>query len=253
MALADLLEQSPVLAVDELARRFSVSAQTVRRDFQYLEQRGLITRTYGGAVARTDDPLSRERAFLTREAERAAQKQAIACAALALVEPGSTVIMDASTTVLQLARALPPEIELTAIINALPIGMELSRRPNVAITAIGGTMRHTSLSLAGPIAEANLRRLFADSAFISARGLAPRHGLTEANPYESALKEIMVTNATRVIALLDASKLGRTALSFFAPVSAIDVLVTDDGADPALLAQLRETGLQIIVAPIAPS
>ena len=133
MALADLLEQNPVLTVDDLARRFNVSAQTVRRDFQYLEQRGLITRTYGGAVARNGDPLSHERTFLAREAERSAQKQAIARVALALVEPGATVIMDASTTALHLARALPPDIELTAIVNALPVGTELSRRPNILL------------------------------------------------------------------------------------------------------------------------
>src|SRR5579885_2465083 len=172
MALADLLEESAVLTVDELARRFNVSTQTVRRDFLYLEQRGLIRRTYGGAVARDDDPLSRERAFLAREAEHAAQKRAIAREALSLVAPGSTVMLDASTTVLELARALPLDVELTAIVNALPVGMELGRRPSVTVTSLGGTMRHTSLSFAGPIAEANLRRLFADTAFISARGLS---------------------------------------------------------------------------------
>lgn len=248
MALADYLEQNPVLTVDELARRFKVSAQTVRRDFQYLEQQGLVTRTYGGAVARDDDPLSRERTFLAREAERAAQKQAIACAALELVTPRSAAIFDASTTVLHLVRALPPEIELTAIVNALPIGAELARRPNVALTMIGGSMRHTSLSFTGPIAEANLRRLFADTAFISARGLSAQSGLTEASPYESALKEIMVANATRVVALVDSSKLERNALSFFAPLTAVQTLVTDDGADPALLARLREAGVEVRVA-----
>src|SRR5439155_372092 len=154
MALADLLEQNPVLTVDDLARRFNVSAQTVRRDFQYLEQRGLITRAYGGAVARNGDPLSHERTFLARETERSAQKQAIARVALAHVEPGSTVIV--------------------------------------------------------------------------------------------------VANSRQVIALIDASKLERTALSFFAPVAAIDVLVTDDGADPQMVAQLHETGLQVHMAPVAP-
>ena len=248
MALADLLEENAVLAVDELARRFSVSTQTVRRDFQYLEQRGLIRRTYGGAVARDDDPLSRERAFLAREAEQAAQKRAIAREALLLVTPGSIVMLDASTTVLELARALPLDVELTAIVNALPVGMELGRRPNITVTSLGGTMRHTSLSFAGPIAEANLRRLFADTAFISARGLSLQRGVTEANPYESALKEIMVANAARVVALIDASKLDRTALSFVAPVTAIDVLITDDGADAQIVDRLRDAGLCVRVA-----
>jgi DeoR/GlpR family transcriptional regulator of sugar metabolism len=252
-ALGDLLSENPILTVEDLARRFGVSLQTIRRDFQDLERRGLITRGYGGALARAADALSHEGAFGARQGEQAAQKEAIARCALALVAPGSTVIFDASTTVLALVRLLPPDIELTAIVNALPVSMELGHRPGVATTTLGGTMRATSLSSGGPIAEATMRRLFADTAFISARGLSLRRGLTEANPAESALKEIMLVNATRAVALVDSSKLGRTALSLFAPLERIDVLVTDDGADPATLDRLRDTGLEIHVAHTPPS
>jgi DeoR/GlpR family transcriptional regulator of sugar metabolism len=250
MALADLVRRNPVVAVDDLARRFTVSAQTIRRDFQVLEQQGLLTRTYGGAVTNADDALhlSREHAFRSREEEGAVQKQAIARAVVSLVEPESTVIFDASTTVLQLARALPMDIEITAIVNALPIANELSRRPNVTLTMIGGTLRHTSFSFTGPISEAALSRLFADTAFISARGLALQRGLTEANPSESALKEMMVANATRVVALIDSSKLGRTALSLFAPFSSVDMLGTDDRADAGVVEQIRATGVEVSIA-----
>jgi len=250
-AVAGLLDENAILTVEDLARRFDVSTQTIRRDFQDLERRGLITRSYGAAVARAAGPLSREGAFGAREVERATEKEAIARCALALVVPGSTIIFDASTTVLALACLLPLDIELTAIVNALPVATELGHRPNVTTMTLGGTMRHTSLSCGGPIAEATMRRLFADTAFISARGLSPGRGLTEANPAEAALKEIMMANATRVVALVDSSKLGRTALSFFAPLERVDVLVTDDGADPAALAHLRETGLEVHVAPPA--
>lgn len=250
LELAALVKQNPVVTVDDLARRFNVSAQTVRRDFQFLEQQGLLTRTYGGAITRADDVLhvTHEQAFRAREQLRAAQKRAIARTAVQLVEPESTIIFDASTTVLQLARVLPIEIEMTAIVNALHIAMELSRRPNVVLTMIGGTLRQTSLSFTGPISEAALSRLFADTAFISARGLALHRGLTEANPSEAALKEMMVNNAGRVIALIDSSKLGRTALSLFAPFSAIDILITDDGVDQDVVAQVQSAGIEVRVA-----
>lgn len=253
MALADLVRRNPVVAVDDLARRFNVSAQTIRRDFQALEQQGLLTRTYGGAITNLDDALhlSREHAFRAREKERAAQKEALARTAVGLVEPEATVIFDASTTVLQLARALPLDIELTTIVNALPIANELSRRPNVTLTMIGGTLRQTSFSFTGPVSETALSRLFADIAFISARGLTIQRGLTEANPNESALKEMMVANATRVVALVDSSKFGRTALSLFAPFSALDILVTDDGADAALVELVRGAGVEVRVAATA--
>jgi len=250
LVLADLVKQNPVVTVEDLARRFSVSAQTIRRDFQLLERQGLLTRTYGGAITRADDRLrlSSERAFRAREEVKSAPKRAMAWLAADVVEPESTVIFDASTPVLQLARELPREIELTAIVNALPIATELTQYPNVILTMVGGTLRQTSFSFTGPIAEASLSRLFADSAFISARGLALQRGLTEANPSETALKEMMVANATRVVALIDSSKLGRSALSLFAPIAAVHVLVTDDGADPSMVEQLRALGVEVRVA-----
>jgi DeoR family fructose operon transcriptional repressor len=251
MALAELLKQNAVLTVDELVHRFGVSAQTMRRDFQYLADQGLLTRTHGGAVARAAEALGFEGSFKLRMAQQARQKAAIARAALGLVALGSTVMMDASTSVLALAQRLPRDAELHAIVNALPIGSELSVRAGVTTTMIGGTLRSTSLSASGPLAETMLRRLFADTAFISARGLSLERGLTEANPSESALKEIMIANATRVVALVDSSKLGRTALSFFGPLTDLDVVVTDDGADPRLLRGLRERGIDVRVAPPA--
>ncbi|MGD0475292.1 MAG: DeoR/GlpR family DNA-binding transcription regulator [Candidatus Velthaea sp.] len=248
MALAELLKANPVLTVDELVRRFGVSAQTMRRDFKYLADAGLLTRTHGGAVARSAEALGLEGTFKLRVAERAPEKAAIARAALDLVAPGSTVMMDASTSVLALAQRLPRDIELHAIVNALPIGSELSRRSGITTTLIGGSIRLTSLSASGPLAETMLRRLFADTAFISARGLSLERGLTEASPAESALKEIMIANATRVVALVDSSKLERTALSFFGPVTDIDIVVTDGAADPQMLRGLRDRGIEVRIA-----
>jgi DeoR/GlpR family transcriptional regulator of sugar metabolism len=78
--------------------------------------------------------------------------------------------------------------------------------------------------------------------------LSLERGLTEANHAESALKEIMIANATRVVALVDSSKLERTALSFFGPVTDLDVVVTDDAADPRMLRGLRERGIDVRIA-----
>jgi DeoR/GlpR family transcriptional regulator of sugar metabolism len=261
IALVELLKENPVLTVDELVRRFGVSAQTMRRDFQYLAECGLLTRRHGGGVARTiakdppgtvaEEPAFAD-AFQLRVAERSAQKAAIARAALSFVTPGSTVMMDASTSVLALAERLPREIQFHAIVNALPIASELSSRAGVTTTFVGGTLRSTWLSAWGPLAEAMLRRLFADTALISARGLSIQRGLTEGSPAESAVKEIMIANATRVVALIDSSKFNRTALSFFGTVTDIDVVVTDAEADTQVLRGLRDRGIEVLVAPASP-
>jgi DeoR family transcriptional regulator, fructose operon transcriptional repressor len=247
LALIDLLDEQDVFSVDVLARRFAVSGQTIRRDLQALEEQGLLRRTYGGAVSRSTEN-SAELAFHTREEANRPQKEAIARAALALIECGQTVMFDASSTVLHLARLLPLDFEGTAVVNALPIGYELSRRQNINLTFLGGSLRHTSLSFAGPLAEATLRRLFVDTAVISAKGCSAVHGFTEANPFEAQLKELVVAKSSRVIALIDSSKLGRAAMVQFAPANCARVLVTDWGADPESIDALRQCGVEVVIA-----
>jgi DeoR/GlpR family transcriptional regulator of sugar metabolism len=247
LALIDLLEEQDVFSVDALARRFAVSGQTIRRDLQSLEDQGLLRRTYGGAVARSGEH-GPELAFHTREEAYRPQKEAIAHAALAFVDRGQTIMFDASSTVLHLARLLPLDFQGTAVVNALPIGYELGRRHDINVTFLGGTLRHTSLSFAGPLAEATLRRLFVDTAVISAKGCSAVHGLTEANPYEAQLKELVVAKSSRVIALIDSSKLGKTALVQFAPVSCARILITDWEADLEAVDALRQCGVEVVVA-----
>ena len=243
----DLLEEQDVFAVEDLARRFDVSTQTIRRDLRAMEVQGLLRRTYGGAVAR-GAAHSLEHSFRSREEERKPQKEAIARAALARLVPGQTVMFDASTTVLYLARLLPSDFEGTAVINALPVGLELSRRHRLNVTFIGGTLRHTSLSFAGPLAEATLQRLFVDCAVISARGFSATHGLTEANPFEARLKELVVANAGRVLALVDSSKLGRASMMHFARVERVTTLITDSEAAQKEVDAIQACGVEVIVA-----
>lgn len=246
LTLIDLLEEQDVFSVEALSRRFGVSAQTIRRDLQALEEGGMVRRTHGGAVARSG-PSSHEFAFHTRAETNKPQKESIARAALPLVEQGYTVMFDASSTVLHLARLLPMDFEGTAVVNALPIGYELSRRARMNVTALGGTLRHTSLSFVGPLAEATLRKLFVDTAIISAKGCSAIHGLTEANPFEAQLKELVVAKSRKVIALIDSSKLGRVALVQFAPANGIHTVITDYDADPEMVDALRQCGLEVVV------
>jgi DeoR family fructose operon transcriptional repressor len=247
LALIDLLEEQDVFAVEALSRRFGVSSQTIRRDLKAMEAQGLLRRTYGGAVTRGTSQVL-EHNFLSRVEERRPQKEAMARIVAPLLTYGQTIMFDASSTVLHVARQLPFDFEATAVINALPVGLELGKRPHLNVTFLGGSMRHTSLSFAGPLAEAAMNRLYVDCAVLSARGCSVRHGLTEANPFEARLKEIVVAHAGQVIAVVDSSKLGKAALMHFAPVERVDTLITDYNADPALLDALRAEGMNVVTA-----
>jgi DeoR/GlpR family transcriptional regulator of sugar metabolism len=251
LRLAELLITSDAVSLDDLARTFGVSTQTVRRDLALLERQGLVRRTFGGAVTRAAITVS-EPAFVARDRAQAAEKRAIARAALALLTPGESLFLDASTTALALARVLPDDWTGEVVATSLPVAAEMARRPGVRLILVGGEFRHSSRSFSGPLAQEMLERLHVRVACMSARGLDLQHGISEAHAGEAALKRIVLARTERTIGLVDSSKLGCTATHLVAPLGALDTLVTDDRAEVALLAGLR-AAIRLVVAPIAPS
>lgn len=236
--LASILAETDAVALDTLARRFGVSTQTIRRDLDALERQGLVRRTFGGAITREALHLS-EPAFVAREQEQAEAKGVIARAALAHLRSGESLFIDASTTALALARLLPDDWEGDVVVTALPAAMEMARRPRVRLMVVGGEFRHSSRSFSGTLAEEALQRLCVATALISARAVHPQRGLMEAHAGEATLKRIVLTHANRVLALVDSSKLGGTALHYVAPLTSVSVLITDSHAPTEALAALR--------------
>lgn len=247
LQLASLVAETDVLTLDALAHRLGVSTQTIRRDLAHLERQGLVRRTYGGAITR--EALERsEPAFVAREATRAAEKRAIAQAALASLRCGETIFFDASTTVLTLARLLPDDWQGEIVVTSLPAAMEVSRLPGAQLTVVGGEFRYSSRSFGGPLAEEMLQRLCVGTAYISARGLDLQRGLMEAHAGEAALKRIIMGNAARTTVLVDSSKLGATALHRIAPLNAVHTVITDSQAPAGLVAGMRKHGVEVLIA-----
>jgi DeoR/GlpR family transcriptional regulator of sugar metabolism len=252
LQLAELLAGADAVALDDLARRFGVSTQTVRRDLAMLERQGLVRRTYGGAVTRAALDLS-EPAFVARESVHAAEKRLIAQATLGLLVRGDSLFLDASTTALALARLLPDDWAGDVVATSLPVATEMARRPSVRLVLVGGEFRHSSRSFSGPLAQEMLSRLYVRTACISARGIHPQHGLSEAHAGEAALKRIVLGHAARVLVIADSSKLGMTATHAVGPVDVIDTLITDGQADPGVLDTLRGSGVQVLLGGTAPA
>lgn len=247
LQLASLLAGADAVTLDALARKFGVSTQTIRRDLARLERQGLVRRTYGGAITREALDLS-EPAFVARERAQSTEKRAIAQAALATLRAGESIFLDASTTVLALARLLPDDWVGEVVVTSLPAAREVSRQPGVRLTVVGGEFRHSSRSFGGPLAQEMLQHLCVTTAYMSARGVHPERGLTEAHAGEAALKRIIVANAERVILLVDSSKLGKTAAQRIAPLSAIALMITDSGAPFDVVTDLRSRGVEVVIA-----
>lgn len=229
--LLDLLHQRGSLRTAEVASLMDVAEETIRRDFEKLEREGQLKRSHGGAVRL--ESVRREFSAAERAVQHTAEKQRIAAAAARHVEPGQTVYLDGSTTVLEFARVLP-DMALTILTNSLPVVSVLAERPAIRVVVIGGDLQAGAMSCTGSAAEQMLRQFRIDVAFLSCRGIDARRGLSDASEGHANLKRCAVAQAEATILLADASKSGLASSCFFARLDQVTRWITDK-APPAPL------------------
>lgn len=230
----------------ELAEEFGVSEMTIRRDLEMLEADGLARRVRGGAISVVSR--SYEPPFAIRATTASSAKEAIGVSGAALVNDGDTVIIDVGTTALALARALHGKRGITVVTPSLPVAVELGADSDIRVVVTGGQVRNGELSLTGGMAEDAFAAMNCDLAFIGIAGIRADPGLTEYNPDDARVKRAAIAAARRVIVLADAGKLGRVAFSTVAPLSVLDVLVTDAPAEHPEAAEIAAAGVRIVEA-----
>jgi DeoR family transcriptional regulator of aga operon len=247
-----LIEERAFASVAELSAEFGVSAVTVRNDLDALEAEGGVRRIRGGAMP-FDAARLRERPFEEAAVEAASAKARIAAAAADLLEPGMSVFLDVGTTAAAVARELLRRDglrELTVITSGLSIALLLEAAvPRLQVVVTGGTLRPLQHSLVAPLADQVLRLLHADLALIGCNGVDAVAGVTNINLPEAEVKAAMIAAAARAVVIADGSKIGRVQLGHVADATAVDVLITDQSAPAAALAELRALdGPRIVLA-----
>ncbi len=237
------------VSVADLAVRFDVTGETVRRDLGALARQGLILRVHGGAVRPDVAAVVDEPDLAQREQDRLAAKTAIGAAAQSLLPPsGGSVLFDAGTTTLRVAQALTGDRTLTAVTNALPLAAHLSGVPRCETTLLGGRVRRKTQAAVGADTVAALGRLRVSVAFLGTNGLSLRHGLSTPDPDEAAAKRAMIAAAERVVVLADSSKFNREDLVSFGALAEVDAIVTDDGIDSAFRDDLAALDIEVVIA-----
>jgi DeoR family fructose operon transcriptional repressor len=247
-AIAGLVTDRGRVAVTAVAEHFGVTTETVRRDLAVLERAGMLRRVHGGAVPvgalNVVEPVLGERRPTRTEAERR-----IAAAALAqLPSPGGSLILDGGGCTAALAELLPGDRPLVAATNSVPIAARLGGAPGLTLHLLGGRVRGTTQSAVGESTVAALTALRADVTFVGTEGISAEHGFSTPDEAEAAVKRAMARAGQRVVVLGDSTKLGREHLVRFAAVTEVDVLVTDDEADPAVVAELQRCGVEVVLA-----
>jgi DeoR/GlpR family transcriptional regulator of sugar metabolism len=248
--IAGLAEEQGRVSVAELSERFEVTDVSIRRDLVLLEKAGRLRRVHGGAVA-----LSRtwgQNAYALKARENRERKGRIGAAAAELIGRGDIVIFDSGSTVAQVAVNVPGPLRrrsaLTAVTNSLPVIDEIARWDNPHLVCLGGLYLPDDQALVGPQTVADLRELSADVVFIGCDGLTEETGLTTPHVLVAEVGATMAARARRVVCVADATKIGRRGFTPIVPLSALDVLVTDQDADPDQLAAAEAAGIEIILA-----
>lgn len=225
------------VAVVDLARRFEVTTETIRRDLDQLESAGALRRVHGGAVGRTRVSTA-EASLAERSMRRADAKTAIAARALDAV-PASfegSLYLDAGTTTAAIAHLLAQRTvsgrPLEVVTHSMTIAHLLAGVSSLSLTAIGGRVRGLTAAAVGAQAVDAVTRLRPDIAFIGTNGLSRGFGLSTPDPDEAAVKRSIIGSARRTVVVADAEKFDAELLVSFGAVSDIDVLVTD-AAPPA--------------------
>ncbi|MCM2422788.1 DeoR/GlpR family DNA-binding transcription regulator [Streptomyces sp. RKAG293] len=245
-SILDQLAAKGSVSVDEVAREFSVSRATIRRDLRTLDEQNLLTRTHGGAVA---CDVAYELPVRYRNTRGRQQKMAIARAAVRTLPSGPYVVaVSGGTTTSEVARLLASRTELTVVTNALNIAMELVTRPRVKLVVTGGVARLKSYELVGPWAERTLGGINVGTAFVGVDGISAEAGISTHDEIEAHINAVMISRARRVVVVADGSKVGRKLLAHVAALTAVDELITDSGADPAELDAVRDQGVRVTVA-----
>ena len=242
------LKSTGHVSVNELAERFGVSTVTVRKDLEVLERRHLLRRVRGGAVS---VEAGDEGAFEMRLRHSREDKQAIARAVAPLVRDGDVIAIDSSTSTFYLAKELLGRRNLVVITNGLRHAMLFMEESTAMVLLTGGMVRRSAGSVVGPIGDTLAGRGRITAGFFGVIGVSTTHGLMDISAEEAHTKQYMAQACDQVYGLFDSSKVDGFGLHSFAPTASITAMYTDDGVDPAVVADWARLDVPLRVVPTA--
>jgi len=243
LEIAELVNEQGNITVNTLCERFGVSPATIRNDLRDLEERGTIKRTHGGAISckKTSYELNTDQ----KEVQNIQEKRLIAKAAMEYIQEGDAIALDSGTTTFEIARLMAGMKDLTVVTNDLHIASWLERNTSVTVILTGGTVRRHFRCTTGQTAVEMLSLLHVDKAFVAVNGVSIKNGLTTPGMDMASIKKQMIDSSDKVILVADSTKIERTAFVTYAPISRVDVLITDDHADNNFIEALRGVGVSV--------
>ncbi|RFB12631.1 DeoR/GlpR transcriptional regulator [Bacillus sp. HNG] len=240
-SVTESIQVRPRFAKD-LSHKLNVSEDTVRRDLREMDAKGLILRVHGGAFPVNSMSLL----FSDRQEESLEQKRLLARTGKELIKQGKVILIDGSTTNLQLAKEIPLDLHATIITNSPVICVELSNHPNLDIMMLGGKFLKDSLVNIGTTVIDTLVDIKADLCFLGTYSLHPEFGISVPNFEESLVKKQMIRSSRKVAILLTTNKLNTISNYSVGSLSDLDYLIVEDGVPQSTINQYEQWDIEII-------
>ena len=237
------IEQKNIVTIKELQQLFpDVTLMTIHRDLDALEQSGAVVKFRGGAksVRLTGDP-----EFNVRMQENNMGKSAIARKALQLIQPHTSIFLDASTTNLALAKILP-DINLNIITTGPSIALELCRLHNPVVTLCCGTINRKNLALSGQNTLQMLENINIDLAFIGVSGCSADAGLTCGTEGDMLVKRMVIQKARTSVAMCGQEKFSCLMPYTFAQLEDVDYMICDGEVPEAVAEAIKLAGVKVL-------
>lgn len=240
------IEREGSAQINQLAQQFGVSHMTIRRDLDVLEAERKIFRTRGGAILR-EDP-RREFPHQWKDEQNQPAKEAIARQAIDLIGSGQSILLDAGSTNLRLARLMTSLHDIVLITNDLKIACELGDMEEIEVVLTGGQLKPKVYSLEGHHGVTMLSGIHVDTGFIGCDAFDLERGAMTNSITKVTMKQAMMKCAKRRVLVADSSKYEQQALCSFADLNAFHTLITDDGIPPECIEACQQAGIEIIIA-----
>lgn len=228
----------------ELSRIFNTSMVTIRADLSELDEKGLIIKAHGGAMAMSDR-LNLEIPSQSKFRHNMDSKRTIARQAADLIRENDVVILDAGTTTLEIAKLIKNK-SVTVITNDLKVGVTLATSSSVTLIMTGGTVEPTVYTLCGMETVEFLRGIKANKMFLGCDALDPQRGVSNRTLLEVGVKKAMIQASEQIIAVVDATKHGKQVFAHVCDAADLDVLVTDRISQKHKAA-FEKAGVQVVV------
>ena len=218
------IDQNYRIYITSLSAELGGSDDTLRRDLTELDERGLLTKVHGGAIAKSGIPVE----FSDRLNTRIPAKQEMAAKVIPLFQAGDIILIDGGTSNLEVARKIPSNMELTVYTNSFPIVNTLINQPKLELIFLGGKVFPSSQVTVGVSVFQALQTIRPDWLVLGISDVHPQQGLTDPNREEAMMKRLMIERARKRIILADSYKLNTAEAYTVASLGDIDYLVTED-------------------------